>query len=172
MPKSTGATGRGITIDISDGEVSPIVFVTVANVTSITLNGRDVNEIDFTHLLSDGGFREYRPGFKDAGSLALEFHFSAIETSHQKLQQLWLNGSIFLTRLNLSPLGLNWNKYLIGESFVKNPGDITVDVSNPVKGASVLRFTGETYFGSIAEPGMLDFGDPGFSGLLALFGDF
>lgn len=145
MPKSTGATGRGFSIQLGNG-ASPETFITVANTTTITINGRDVEEIDFTHLLSDGGFREYRPGFKNAGSVAVEAHFSALEASHTQMGAEWLAGTIFTTRIDMSPLGLNWNKYLQGESFVKNPGDITIDVSNPVKMAATLRFTGPTEF--------------------------
>lgn len=130
MPKSTGATGRGFSCLIGNGG-SPEVFIPVANVTTINLTGRDVEEIDFTHLLSEGGFREYRPGFKDAGSLGLECQFSPVETSHTLLQQEWLDGSLFTTRVDMSPLGMNWNTYLEGEGFVKNPSDITINVTDP-----------------------------------------
>lgn len=145
MAKSTGETGRGLSIQIGDGG-SPEQFVTVANATSIAVQGRDVEEIDFTHLLSDGGYREFRPGFKDPGNAPIEFHFSAVEASHIELQAAWLAGTLFTTRIDMSPLGANWNKYFQGEAFVKNPGDLTINVTDPIKGAATLRFTGTTAF--------------------------
>lgn len=143
MTTSTGKTGRGVSFAISNG-ASPPVWLTIANVTSINPTGRDAEEIDFTHLLSTGGFREFRQGFKDPGSIGIEYHFSPDEDSHVELLDLWTSGEVFDYRLDFT--GAGWDWYMIGAGYVQNPGDITVDVDNPIAGSSTVRATGPSSF--------------------------
>lgn len=143
MTESTGKTGRGVTLEIGDGE-SPESFVAVANVTSISPSGRDSEEIDFTHLGSTGGFREFRQGFKDPGQLNVDYHFSPDEPSHTAILDQWLSGVVFSWRINFA--GAGWSWYLQGEGFVKNPGDLSINVNDPIQGTSTIRVTGPTQF--------------------------
>jgi predicted secreted protein len=140
MAESTGKTGRGVRFKISDGN-SPAVFVAVANCTSINLSGRDAEEIDFTTLDSTGGFREYRQGFKDGGTVALEIHFNPEEESHTDLLALWLAGTVVDFQIDYTDA---WPFVEQGRGYVQNPGDITVDVSNPIGGQATFRITGGT----------------------------
>ena len=141
MAESTGKTGRGVRFKISDGN-SPAVFVAVANVTSINLSGRDAEEIDFTTLDSTGGFREYRQGFKDGGTIALEIHFNPEEETAQDLLALWLAGTVVDFQIDYS--GAGWNFAEQGRGYFQNPGDITIDISNPIGGQATFRVTGGT----------------------------
>lgn len=143
MTTSTGKTGRGVTIEIGDGQ-SPETFETVANVVSINNQGRTSEQIDFTTLATTGGFREYRQGFKDPGTVQCEYHIDPTNTTHQDILTKWLSGDTFTARINFT--GAGWSKALQGTAFVQNPGDIQVDISNPIKGTTTLRFTGETDF--------------------------
>ena len=104
MTTSSGKTGRGVTIEISDG-ASPAAFTAIANVTSIQLSGRDAAEIDFTTLQSTGGFRELRQGFKDPGQLACEYHFDPTNATHTNLLGLFLSGDLFEFQINYSAAG-------------------------------------------------------------------
>ncbi len=143
MTTSTGKTGRGVFFEMSDGQ-SPPNWTTVANPTQVSPTGRTSEEIDFTTLLSTGGFKEFRQGFKDPGSIAVDYHFDVTDPSHQALLDRWLSGLVFECRINFSAVG--WNYALVGLGYVKDPGDLTIDVSNPIKGVSTIRFTGETQF--------------------------
>lgn len=143
MTDSTGKTGRGVTLDISDG-TSPAVFVAIANATTISNTGRDAEQIDFTHLQSSGGFREFRQGFKDPGQIGFEYHFTPTEASHVSLLALWVAGTVIDFQINF--VGAGWNYYLRGQGFVMNPGDITVNVNDPIRGAGTLRVTGQMTF--------------------------
>lgn len=144
MSESTGKTGRGITFEIHDTSVSPDVWVKIANATSINPTGRDADEIDFTTLDSTGGFREFRQGFKDAGTVGIEYHFSPEEPSHVDLLDRWDSGDLFDWRINFT--GAGWDYYLVGRGYVKNPGDLTIDVSNPIAGSATVRASGKPSF--------------------------
>lgn len=147
MPKSTGKTGRGIKVEIQEPGSPSGAWLTIANVTSISPSGRDAEEIDFTHLLSEGGFREFRQGFKDPGQLGIEYQFTPLEDSHVELLERWVSGDVFPVRINFT--GAGWPRALEGEAFVMNPGDITINVNDPIAGSSTLRFTGATEFKTI-----------------------
>lgn len=143
MSESTGKTGRGIAFEIALAG-SPTQWVQIANVTTINNSGKDSEEVDFTTLSSTGGFREFRQGFKDGGTIGVEFHFSPDEASHVEVADLWLSGDLFDWRINY--VGAGWNWYEVGRGFVKNPGDRTIDVSNPVSGNATVRVTGGSSF--------------------------
>lgn len=144
MPVSTGKTGRGISFAISDGATPTPTWLTIANATSINPAGRDAEEIDFTHLLSTGGFREFRQGFKDAGTLGIEYQFSPDEPSHVELLDLWNTGEVFDWRIDFT--GAGWDWYLTGQGYVQNPGDLTIDIDNPIAGSATVRCTGAPEF--------------------------
>lgn len=143
MPLSTGKTGRGVTFWLSDG-ASPPSWTKVANVTSISIGGRDAEEIDFTHLESEGGFREFQQGFKDAGTISIEYHFNPEEESHVDMLDAWNSGDVLDWRVDYTGAGLQ--KYLEGKGFVQNPGDLTINVGDPMTGSATVRASGAPEF--------------------------
>jgi hypothetical protein len=144
MADSTGKTGRGIIFLIGNGDTPTEIFLPIANATSINPTGRDAEEIDFTHLMSTGGFREFRQGFKDAGSIGIEYQFSPEEDSHVELLDLWDSGEVVTWRIDFT--GAGWDWYLEGKGYVQNPGDLTIDVDNPIAGSATVRCTGKPNF--------------------------
>lgn len=143
MALSTGKTGRGITFEVSDGE-SPAGWVAVANVVTTGITGRTAEEIDFTHLASEGGYRELQQGFKDPGTIPLEVHFDPTNSTHQDLLAKFVSGALFEWRINFTAAG--WNQVLIGRGFVQNPGDINITPNDPVGGQATVRVSGDTQF--------------------------
>jgi hypothetical protein len=143
MSESTGQTGRGIFIQVADAQ-SPETWTTIGNVTAITSNGVNAAEIDFTHLLSEGGFREFRQGFKDAGTIGVNMHLDPTDPSHAALLDDFVSGRIFDARVDFG--GAGWDKYLIFRGFVQNPGDIEINVDNPVTNNATIRRTGPSTF--------------------------
>lgn len=143
MAVSTGKTGRGVSFWIAEPG-SPQVYVKIANAMSINPTGRDAAEIDFTHLGSEGGFREFRQGFKDAGTIGVEYQFSPEEASHVDLLDLWDSGVVLDWRIDFTAAGWDW--YLEGQGYVQNPGDLTIDIDNPIGGAATIRCTGKPEF--------------------------
>lgn len=146
MTVSTGNTGRGVKFEIGDG--SPVTYAAIANVTSIAFTGRSAEEIDFTHLESDGGFREFRQGFKDPGSINIEFHFNPSEESHTDLLALFLSGAVIPFRINYSGAGWAWAEE--GYGYISNPGDTNVNVSDPIGGTATVRVTGPTEWAAVS----------------------
>lgn len=143
MGESTGQTGRGIFLELEDG-ASPTGYVVVGNVTSISVQGANAEEQDFTHLLSEGGFREFRQGFKDAGTLGVNYHLDATEDSHTQLFADFLTGRMFNGRIDFGAAG--WAKYMTFRGFVQNPGDVEINVDGPMTGAATIRRSGGTQF--------------------------
>ena len=149
MPASTGKTGRGVAFQI-DLVASPVTWVTITNVRSISFTGRQADEIDFTHLLSEGAYREFQQGFKDAGTITLDGQFDATAASHigtNGVLGLFNAGTTFNWRINFSPL---WAFAMVGSGYFQNPGDITVDVDNPIGFQPVVRVTGQSNLAAVA----------------------
>lgn len=146
MAASTGNTGKGVSFQI-DLVASPVTWITIANVRSINPAGKSADEIDFTHLGSTGGYREFRQGFKDAGTINIEYHFNIGEVSHigtNGLLGLFNSGVNFNWRVNFAALGTGWAFGLIGQGFIQNPGDIDINVDGPIMGSAAVRVTGPT----------------------------
>jgi hypothetical protein len=137
MPLSTGKTGRGISFKIND--------VIVANVVSIGFDGREAEEIDFTHLLSDGGYREFRQGFKDPGTISINMQFDPTHPTHANgpasLEALLASGAEFTWKIDYS--GAGWAAVWSGLGFVKGLSP-SIGVDNPVEGAATVRVNGAT----------------------------
>lgn len=85
-----GQRGLGTTIEFekTDSEQSNLI---IGNLTSIGEVGADADEIDVTTLDSTGGYREFIPGFKDAGEVALSGYFIAGK-NHDKIIELFDSG--------------------------------------------------------------------------------
>lgn len=142
MATSTGKTGQGVKLQISDGASTP-VWTSIANVRSISRSGAQADEIDFTHLESTGGYREFRQGFKDGGTISCEFHFDPTAATHigtLGLLGLFNNSTIFTFRINFFGAGFSWS--LVGSGFVQNPGDLDINVDGPITGNATIRITG------------------------------
>lgn len=143
MAASTGKTGRGVTLEITDG-ASPAVYVAIANVTRVGFTGRSAEQIDFTTLVSDGAFRELRQGFKAPGTIGFDYHFTPTEASHASLLALFTAGTEVDWRINF--VGAGWNYYLVGRGFVSNPGDINITINDPIAGGGEMQVSGNTAF--------------------------
>lgn len=147
MAASTGKTGKGVLFQIDPTLGSPFSYTTIANVRSINPTGKQADEIDFTHLGSTGSYREFRQGFKDGGSINIEYHFNIGDASHigtNGLLGLFNSGIVFGWRINFAALGSGWAFGLIGPGFISNPGDIDINVDGPITGTATVRVTGET----------------------------
>jgi hypothetical protein len=138
MPVSTGFTGRGVYLTLNGTEI--------ANVKTIGgPDGREAEEIDFTHLRSDGGFRELRQGFKDPGTMTLGLQFDPLHASHANgagsLEALLVAGTVVPFVLNYQDAGKSAN--MSGNCFVKGLS-FNHDPDNPVEATATLRISGAT----------------------------
>ena len=138
MAASTGKTGAGITFKVGDG-ASVETFTALANATNINISGRNVDEIDFTHLASTGGYREFRAGFKDAGEIQMTLHFDPTNVTHEDLEDKLNSGEVFNFEIDFTAAG--WAKKMTGQGFVKGD-DISIDVDNPISADVTVRVTG------------------------------
>lgn len=83
---------RALGTKLKIGNTSP---VTVAGLTSIGGLELSADTIDVTTLDSDGGYREFIAGFKDAGEVSLEGYLELDQGKGQKdLYDLFENGDV------------------------------------------------------------------------------
>jgi hypothetical protein len=69
-----GVIGLGTLLKIGDG-ATPEVFAAIAEVKDITGPGLTRDFAEFTHQQSSGGYREYKPTFKNSGDVTFKCHF-------------------------------------------------------------------------------------------------
>lgn len=141
MVASTGKVGLGTLFKVGDG-ASPEVFGAVANVVSINLSGRSVEEVDFTHLASDAGFREFRAGFKDPGELTMTLHYDPSNATHNGaagLESKLLSGALFNWQIDMSGAGFDY--ILSGTGYVSG-GDFTFSGEDPITYDVTIRISG------------------------------
>jgi predicted secreted protein len=69
-----GVIGLGTILKIGDG-ATPEVFTAIAEVKDITGPGLTREFADFTHQQSSGGYREYKPTFKNSGDVTFKCNF-------------------------------------------------------------------------------------------------
>lgn len=85
----TAKRALGTTLEI--GDTTPVI---VGGLTSIGGLELSADTIDVTTLDSDGGYREFIAGFKDAGEVAVEGYFDATTGEGQKeLYDLFESGA-------------------------------------------------------------------------------
>lgn len=142
MTASTGKPGIGASLLIGDGATPTENFTAIANVKSIQWNGRDVAELDLTHLQSDNGYKEFKPGFKDPGSVTLTVHFDPTHPTHVGsggVSGYFEARTVFNFKLDFSSI---FGKVCTSKGYIKNPGDITVNPDNPVEASITIRCSG------------------------------
>lgn len=69
-----GVIGLGTLLKIGDG-ISPEGFTAIAEVKDITGPGLTREFAEFTHQQSAGGYREYKPTFKNSGDVSFKCNF-------------------------------------------------------------------------------------------------
>lgn len=135
MPASTGKTGRQVYIMIEGTEV--------ANVNAIGFDGRDAEEIDFTHLRSTGGYRELKQGFKDPGTINLTLQFDPTHATHNGstngIEGLLNSGTEINWEIVFDDAG--WAVSYSGVGFIK-ANSINIGVDNAVEAQVTLRVSG------------------------------
>lgn len=142
MVASTGKVGLGTKFKVGDGQ-SPEVFTPVVNVTAINLSGRSVEEVDFTHLASTGGFREFRPGFKDPGEIKITCHYNPSDATlngSTGLEAKLNSGATFNWQIDMSGAGFNYMLY--GFGYVSG-GDFTFTGEDPINFEVTIRVSGQ-----------------------------
>jgi hypothetical protein len=141
MVASTGKVGLGTLFKVGNG-ASTEVFTAVVNVVSINLSGRSVEEVDFTHLASDAGFREFRAGFKDPGEITLTCHYNPTSTTlngASGLEAKLNSGALFNWVIDMSGAGFDYQ--LEGSGYVSG-GDFTFSGEDPITYDVTIRVSG------------------------------
>lgn len=136
---SNATSSQGVFIERGVG--SPLVFSTIAEVTSINGPTDAAEEIDVTHLLSPNGYREFLQSFKDAGEVPLEMNFLPGDASQDELtglRQAYVAGTVDTYRINY-PSASKTCTFL---AFVKT-FPVSAQVGEKLSATATLRITGE-----------------------------
>lgn len=131
-------TAQGTTLKFTpqDGEE-----VTVGKVVSIGEIGGDSQEIDVTTLDSQGGYREYAQGYKDAGSLAVQGYHDGTDAGQAALQAAFDSGEAGAVEIVFSD-----GATASFSAFVKRYALGAAKVDGAVGFSATLRITGKVTF--------------------------
>lgn len=129
---------RALGTTLSIGDTTP---VTVAGLTSIGGLELSADTIDVTTLDSDGGYREFIAGFKDAGEVALEGYLESVTGKGQKeLYDLFESGDKESFTIDF-PEGSNW-----AFSGVVTGFSTSADLEDPLGFAATIKVSGKPTF--------------------------
>ncbi len=145
MTDSTGEIGLGVKFKMGDGATPTEAFTEAANVKDIKWGGRDAGEVDFTHLGSTGGYKEFRQGLKDPGTITLTVQFDPTHPTHvgaNAFSGLFDLGRVFNFKLDMTAVFGATGATAACKGFVKNPGDISISPENPIEATVTIRCTG------------------------------
>lgn len=147
MVASTGLVAKTIAFKISDGATPTPAFTAVANVENIEINGREVDEIEFTHLLTEI-FKEYKPGFVDPGTITLTIAWNPADATHDEdtgIEYLLTSGLSRDWKLDFTGLGIA--KVLSGNGFVRSNNG-SIPVGDKITSEVMFRINGATTWGA------------------------
>lgn len=126
MAKSSGRSGIGVALQISDMD-SPPNWATVANVTNLEAGGRTLNTIDATHLASPDYYQEFIAGLKSSqawsGTIQWDPSDKSLDDSTGLGYYLESREEITL-RINFAGVGIN--SALEADGLVTELGNITI----------------------------------------------
>jgi predicted secreted protein len=86
--------GFGTLFQIRDDNASPVAYVTIGEVTNISLPNLAMDAVDTTHTESPGGVRESIPGLVDSGEVSVEMNFVHQSVSDALIRSLFTNRSV------------------------------------------------------------------------------
>ncbi|MBN8431808.1 hypothetical protein JF535_13200 [Microbulbifer salipaludis] len=89
---SQGFVGIGVLL-LSDA-VTPDTFVEVPEVFSLPEFGQEADEVDFSHLNSPGGVKEYKAGMKDGAGSTIEMNWLPGDAQQEALRSAAQAGDI------------------------------------------------------------------------------
>lgn len=112
--------------------------VTVAKLTSIGEINQSIEEIDVTTLDSTGGYKEFIPGYRDAGEVQLDGFFCPGNASQTAIADLFTSGVVCPCEIKFADqTTVTFNAFVKGLKI--GPEEVN---SSPRFGAT-LRLTGE-----------------------------
>lgn len=141
MVASQGVVSKGMSFKVGDGGTPTQIFTAMADVTRINISGRQADEIEFTHLLSE--MKEYKPGFVDPGTIALTLNFNPSVATHDGTTgvEAWLLSGAMKDFQVVFPSSVG--KTLSGTGFVRS-NDISAESGGKITGECTFRLSGLT----------------------------
>lgn len=143
MVASTGRSGLGVTLQVSDGE-SPPTWTTVGNVQAVSGGGVTVTVLDSTHLGSPDRYAEKLPGLKTAsdwtGTIQYDPEDPTLDSS-TGLRKFVEDGSLETFRLNMSGVFTGFG--IEADAYVTELGNIEVSPTAIMTQSFTLSIVGK-----------------------------
>jgi predicted secreted protein len=130
--------GFGTVFQIQDTDASPVAYVTVGEVTNISLPALSRDAVDATHTESTGGWREFIPGLKDAGEVSIEMNFVHQSASDTLIRAQFSKDTLTACRIlfDTSPEdGVSFNAVVTGY-------EVAVPIDDKVAATLTLKVSG------------------------------
>ncbi len=135
MAETQGVVGLNTQFKIAT-ESSPSNFQLVGECGDITLSGETSEFAEFTHQQSTGGYREYKPTFKNPGELSTQFNWTT--DMQQAALKTALNAQSKLYCQVVYPNG----KQHEFQAYVGNLG-VAATMNGPLRKTLTMRLTGQ-----------------------------
>lgn len=139
MAATTGKAGIGVTLKVSDGNVSP-AYSTVANVTTLSAGGVTLNMIDATHLASPDFYQEFIPGLKAADEWTLTIQWDPSDASQNVLRTLLENRTLREFLIDTADIGLPTS--IAADCYVSKLGNVEISPEAIMTQQCTLRPSG------------------------------
>lgn len=130
--------GFGAVFKIQDDDASPVAYVTVGEVTNISLPALSRDAVDATHTESTGGWREFIPGLKDAGEVSIEMNFVHQSASDTLIRAQFAKDTLTACKIlfDTSPEdGVSFNAVVTGY-------EVAVPIDDKVAATLTLKVSG------------------------------
>lgn len=123
---AVGISAQGTMIEYS-ANVSPASFTEIPHVRSISGPSETSDELQFTHLKSLGGRREYIQSFRDSDDLTLEMNYLAGNAVQAALRDAYESGATLIFRVTYPDTGTAiFNGFVKARSTPAAVGDLLV----------------------------------------------
>ena len=134
--------GVTLTKTAAGDESADLVIGSLTNIGELKIDGE---EIEVTTLDSDGGYREYIPGFRDAGEISLDGILNDDSTLEKLIE---LQG---LGRIDEYTIETSNGASLVFNAFVKSAGHTAFEVDGVRGYTGTLRISGAPTFTGVTE---------------------
>lgn len=138
---STGVSGIGVLLKVSDGATPTPAFNTISNVTTLSAGGKTLNMTDSTHLDSPDFYQEFIPGLKAADEWTLTIQWQPSDTQQNLLDDLLEDRERRTFIVDTDPVGLTLS--IEADCYVSNLGNIEISPEAIMTRSVTLRPVGK-----------------------------
>jgi Lambda phage tail tube protein, TTP len=139
MPKTTGKSGLGVLLKVSDGAATP-TFTTIGNVTTLSAGGKTLATVSATHLASPDRYEEFIPTLKTSADWTFTVQWDSDDDQQNLMDTLLENGEAREFMVDTDGIGAPLS--LEADCYVTELGNIEFSPTDIMTRSVTLKPTG------------------------------